>query len=85
LPYKRKRGGEGMKETEKILNRKRHPARRWVVWERTNTWYNRFRELFTRYEKKVVENYLGLVQFFYCMIIYRKIILGKALNIYYIL
>jgi hypothetical protein len=85
LPYKRKRGGEGMKETEKILNRKRHPARRWVVWERTNTWYNRFRELFTRYEKKVVENYLGLVQFFCCMIIYRKIILGKALNIYYIL
>ena len=34
LPYKRKRG-EGRKETEKISNRKKHPARRWVV-ERTN-------------------------------------------------
>lgn len=27
--------------------------------------------------KKVDENYLGLVQFLYCMIIYRKIILGR--------
>jgi hypothetical protein len=34
LPYKRKRG-EVRKETEKISNRKKHPARRWVV-ERTN-------------------------------------------------
>jgi transposase len=73
LPYKRKRG-ESRKETEKISNRKRHPARRWVV-ERTNSWHNKFRKLFTRYEKKV-ENYLGLVQFSCCMIIYRKIILG---------
>jgi len=73
LPYKRKRG-EVRKETEKISNRKKHPARRWVV-ERTNSWHNRFRKLFTRYEKKV-ENYLGLVQFSCCMIIYRKIILG---------
>ena len=73
LPYKRKRG-EVQKETEMISNRKKHPARRWVV-ERTNSWHNRFRKLFTRYEKKV-ENYLGLVQFSCCMIIYRKIILG---------
>ena len=84
LPYERKRGVEDMKEIEKISNRKRHPARRWVVWERTNSWHNRFRKLFTRYEKKVVENYLELVHFSCCMIIYRKIILGKALNIYYI-
>ena len=34
LPYKRKRG-EVRKETEKISNRKKHPARRCVV-ERTN-------------------------------------------------
>ena len=34
LPCKRKRG-EVRKETEKISNRKKHPARRWVV-ERTN-------------------------------------------------
>ena len=73
LPYKRKRG-EVKKETEKISNRKKHPARRWVV-ERTNSWHNRFRKLFTRYEKKM-ENYLGLVQFSCCIIIYRKIILG---------
>jgi putative transposase len=73
LPHKRKRG-EIRKETEKISNRKKHPARRWVV-ERTNSWHNRFRKLFTRYEKKM-ENYLGLVQFSCCIIIYRKIILG---------
>ena len=41
LPYKRKRG-EVKKDTEKIINRKKHPARRWVV-ERTNSWHNRFR------------------------------------------
>ncbi|MDQ3083690.1 MAG: transposase, partial [Thermoproteota archaeon] len=52
----------------------KHSAKRWVV-ERTNSWHNRFRKLFTRYEKKV-ENYLGLVQFSCCIIIYRKIILG---------
>jgi transposase len=68
--YKRKRG-EVIKKKE---HRKRHPARRWVV-ERTNSWHNRFRKLFTRYEKKV-ENYLGLVQFSCSIIIYRKIILG---------
>jgi hypothetical protein len=28
-------------------NIKRHPARRWVI-ERTNSWQNRFRKLFTR-------------------------------------
>ena len=73
LPYKRKRG-EVKKETQKMSNRKRYPARRWVV-ERTNSWHNRFRKLYTRYEKKA-ENYLGLVQFSCCIIIYRKIILG---------
>ncbi len=73
LPYKRKRG-EVRKETEHISNRKKYPARRWVV-ERTNSWHNRFRKLLIRYEKKV-ENYLGLVQFSCSIIIYRKIILG---------
>ena len=37
------------REKKKHINR--HPARRWVV-ERTNSWHNRFRKLFTRYEKK---------------------------------
>jgi putative transposase len=53
---------------------KRHPARRWVV-ERTNSWHNRFRKLFTRYEKKD-ENYLGLVQLANSLIVYRRLILG---------
>ncbi|MEJ7641554.1 MAG: IS5 family transposase [Candidatus Nitrosocosmicus sp.] len=74
LPYKRKRGEEVKTETQKMPNRKRHHARRWVV-ERTNSWHNRFRKLYTRYEKKM-ENYLGLVQLSCCIIIYRKIVLG---------
>ncbi|HSF00813.1 MAG TPA: IS5 family transposase [Nitrososphaeraceae archaeon] len=58
----------------KNLN-KRHPARRWVI-ERTNSWHNnRFRKLFTRYEKKD-KNYLGLVQLANSIIIYRRLILG---------
>ncbi len=59
---------------EKIFCRK-HPLRRWVV-ERTNSWHNRFRKLFTRYEKKDDENYLGLVQLANSIIVYTRIILG---------
>ncbi len=77
IPPKRKRGEK--EEEAKITvqhcsNRKKHSAKRWVV-ERTNSWHNRFRKLLTRYEKKS-ENYLGLVQFSCCIIIYKKIILG---------
>jgi transposase len=76
IPYKKKRGEEEDHEQKikAIPNRKKYSAKRWVV-ERTNSWHNRFRKLFTRYEKKA-ENYLGLVQFSCCMIVYRKIILG---------
>ena len=76
IPYKKKKGEEAGDEekTNVIPNRKKHSPKRWVV-ERTNSWHNRFRKLFTRYEKKK-ENYLGLVQFSCCIIIYRKIILG---------
>lgn len=77
IPYKRNRGEKEKDvkgETQPSLSHKKHSAKRWVV-ERTNSWHNRFRKLFTRYEKKV-ENYLGLVQFSCCIIIYRKIILG---------
>jgi hypothetical protein len=71
----REKGEEEEEEEEEEKQcHKTHPARRWVV-ERTNSWHNRFRKLFTRYEKKV-ENYLGLVQFSCCIIIYKKIILG---------
>jgi len=75
IPYKKKKGEEVDEEnTKAIPNHKKYSAKRWVM-ERTNSWHNWFRKLFTRYEKKV-ENYLGLVQFSCCIIIYRKIILG---------
>ena len=73
IPIKKKKKGKDSKEIA-IPNRKKYSAKRWVV-ERTNSWHNRFRKLFTRYEKKD-ENYLGLIQFSCCMIIYRKLILG---------
>jgi len=66
----------GQKKKE-IVHQQKHQTmknKRWVV-ERTTSWHNRFRKLFTRYEKKV-ENYLGLVQLSSSIIIYRKIILG---------
>jgi transposase len=73
IPYKRKRG-----QMIKKAKQKRYSScakdKQWVV-ERTNSWHNRFRKLFTRYEKKV-ENYLGLVYLSCSIIIYRKIILG---------
>jgi len=71
---KRKRKAECEEEVKVIPFRKKYSPKRWVV-ERTNSWHNRFRKLFTRYEKKV-DNYLGLVQLSRCIIIYRKIILG---------
>jgi transposase len=78
IPPKRKRDEKEEQEAKITVqhcsNRKKHSAKRWVV-ERTNSWHNRFRKLFTRYEKKS-KNYLGLVQLSCCMIIYRKIILG---------
>jgi transposase len=81
IPIKRKKRkgkGEDEEEGKVIPFRKKYSSKRWVV-ERTNSWHNRFRKLFTRYEKKV-DNYLGLVQLSCCIIIYRKIILGKALS-----
>ena len=75
IKKKKKKGTNNEKDiTRPILNIKKYSPKRWVV-ERTNSWHNRFRKLFTRYEKKS-ENYLGLVQFSCCIIIYRKIILG---------
>ena len=78
IPPKRKRDETEKDEVKGITqcrsNRKKYSAKRWVI-ERTNSWHNKFRKLFTRYEKKS-ENYLGLIQLSCCMIIYRKIILG---------
>ena len=59
---------------EEKKQNKKYTARRWVI-ERTNSWHNRFRKLFTRYEKKD-ENYLGLVQLANSLIVYRRLILG---------
>ena len=66
------------KRRKKLFHRTHPAARRWVV-ERTNSWHdNRFRKLFTRYEKKD-ENYLGLVQLANSLlIVYRRIILGSS-------
>lgn len=47
------------------------PARRWVV-EVTHAWFNRFRRLQTRWEKKA-SHYLGFVQLAACLIIWRKL------------
>lgn len=81
IPVKRKRRGKGAEwgeDNEPVPrpspDRKKYSPKRWVV-ERTNSWHNRFRKLFTRYEKKD-DNYLGLVQFSCCIIVYRKLILG---------
>ncbi len=47
IPYKKKKGEEVDDEkTIRIPNRKKYPPKRWVV-ERTNSWHNRFRKLFT--------------------------------------
>jgi len=62
------------REEENKLFHKKHPARRWVV-ERSNSWHNRFRKLFTRYEKKD-KNYFGLVELANSLIVYRRLILG---------
>jgi putative transposase len=49
----------------------RHPARRWVV-EVAHSWFNRFRRLLVRWEKKA-ENYLGFVHLAAILITYRKL------------
>ena len=49
----------------------RHPPRRWVV-EVAHSWFNRFRRLLVRWEKKA-ENYLGFVHLAAVLIVYRKL------------
>lgn len=50
----------------------RHPARRWVV-ERCHAWLHKFRKILVRYER-LPQNYLALLQFACCLIIYRKLL-----------
>ncbi len=49
----------------------RHPPRRWVV-EVGHSWFNRFRRLLTRWEKKAA-HYLAFVHLAAILIIYRKL------------
>jgi putative transposase len=56
----------------------RHPPRRWVV-EVSHSWFNRFRRLLVRWEKKGA-NYLGFVQLAACLIIYRKLRHARSLT-----
>jgi putative transposase len=49
----------------------RHPPRRWVV-EAAHSWFNRFRRLLVRWEKKAA-NYLAFVQLAAVLIVYRKL------------
>jgi transposase len=49
----------------------RHPPRRWVV-EVCHSWFNRFRRLLIRWDKRA-DSYLGFVQLAATLIIYRKV------------
>lgn len=49
----------------------RHPPRRWVV-EVGHSWFNRFRRILIRWEKRA-DRHLGFVQLAACLIIYRKL------------
>ncbi len=56
----------------------RHPPRRWVV-EVCHSWFNRFRRLRIRWEKKAA-NYLALVQLAALLIVYRKLRHARAVR-----
>jgi putative transposase len=56
----------------------RHPPRRWVV-EVTHAWFNRFRRLLTRWEKRAAFS-LGFVQLAACLIVYRKLRHARSLS-----
>jgi transposase len=56
----------------------RHPPRRWVV-EVAHAWFNRFRRLLTRWDKRAA-TYLGFVQLAAVLIIYRKLRHARLLS-----
>jgi putative transposase len=55
-----------------IHGKKKYPARRWVV-ERTHAWYNKFRRLLVRWERKL-EHYEALVHFASVLILFRLLV-----------
>ncbi len=56
----------------------RHPPRRWVV-EVAHSWFNRFRRLLTRWEKRG-SHYLGFIQVAAVLIIHRKLRHARRLS-----
>ncbi len=56
----------------------RHPPRRWVV-EAGHSWFNRFRRLLVRWEKKAA-NHLAFVHLAAILIIYRKLRHARTLS-----
>ena len=67
IPHVKSRGQE-------IEHRKSHPgwkARRWVV-EVSHSWFNRFRKILVRYEKRA-DTYMALLQMVAAIIAYRKV------------
>lgn len=56
----------------------RHPPRRWVV-EAAHSWFNRFRRLLVRWEKKAT-NYLGFIHLAAVLVIYRKLRHARTLS-----
>jgi putative transposase len=56
----------------------RHPPRRWVV-EVAHSWFNRFRRLLVRWEKRAA-TYLSFVQLAAILIIYRKVRHARLLS-----
>jgi putative transposase len=61
------RRGEKKKKWKKIPG---YRSRRWVV-ERTHSWFNRFRRLLVRWEKKE-ENYMAMLHFACAYITFRR-------------
>lgn len=59
-------------EKQELLRNPGFKARRWVV-EVTHSFFNRFRKLLVRFEKKAA-NYLGLLYFACAIIVWRKLI-----------
>lgn len=57
-------------EAEAIKTEAGYKARRWVV-ERAHSWFNRFRRILIRWEKKP-ENYLALLHFVCAIITYKQ-------------
>jgi hypothetical protein len=62
---------EALGADQEVTNGLKHSKKRlrWVV-ERTHSWMNRFRRIFTQWEKKAA-NYLGLLHLVCAVITYR--------------